>query len=369
MGPFYSLAKQALFALEPEAAHRLSVLALKSRVLPGCPAGLDARLAVTTAGLSFANPVGIAAGFDKNAEVPMEILRLGYGFAEIGSVTPKPQAGNPGQRIFRLPASRAVINRLGFNNEGHARVLRRLQAIGTDRPGPIGVNVGANKDAEDRIADYALGIETFYPVADYFTVNISSPNTPGLRDLQARDNLQALLESVLMARQVADEKTGLRKPVFLKVAPDLAPEDLADIADLARQNPLDGLVVSNTTLSRRGLNPDRPDRHIDEAGGLSGRPLFERSTIVLARLRQLVGPGMTIIGVGGIDSAQTALDKVRAGADLVQLYTGFVYQGPGLIRAILSGLSAAVEQEGAASIAALRDSRLSEWAGRDLPPQ
>lgn len=366
MGPFYSLARRALFALEPEAAHRLSVLALKSGVLPGCPAGLDSRLAVTTAGLSFANPVGIAAGFDKNGEVPTEILNLGYGFAEIGSVTPKPQAGNPRRRIFRLPANQAVINRLGFNNEGHARVLRRLQAVGTDRPGPIGVNVGANKDAENRIADYVLGIEAFYPVADYFTVNISSPNTPGLRDLQTRDNLQRLLESVLTARQKAGERAASRKPVFLKVAPDLAPEDLGDIADLAKQHPLDGLVVSNTTLSRNGLSPDP---HVGEAGGLSGRPLFERSTIVLAKLRQLVGPDMTIIGVGGIDSAQTALDKLRAGADLVQLYTGFVYQGPGLIRAILKGLSAAVEQEDVASIAALRDSRLSEWADRKLPPQ
>jgi len=364
MGPLYSLARQALFALEPEAAHRLSVVALKSGVLPRCPADLDSRLAVTVAGLSFANPIGIAAGFDKNAEVPTEILRLGYGFAEIGSVTPQPQTGNPKQRIFRLPADQAVINRLGFNNEGHARVLGRLQAIGGNRPGPIGVNVGANKDAESRIADYAVGIETFYPVADYFTVNISSPNTPGLRDLQAKGNLQALLEAVLNARQMAGEKSGVQKPVFLKVAPDLAPQDLADIADLANRHPLDGLVVSNTTLSRSGL---RPDPHADEAGGLSGRPLFKRSTIMLAKLRQMVGPDMTIIGVGGVDSAETALEKICAGADLVQLYTGFVYRGPGLIRTILTGLSAAVEEEGVASIAALRDRRLQAWADRDLP--
>lgn len=364
MGPLYSLARQALFALEPEAAHKVSVAALKSGLLPRCPANRDARLAIRTAGLSLANPIGIAAGFDKNAEVPVEILRLGFGFAEIGSVTPKAQPGNPKQRIFRLPADQAVINRLGFNNEGHAPVLRRLQAIGSNRPGPIGVNVGANKDADSRIADYALGIETFYSVADYFTVNISSPNTPGLRDLQAKGNLQALLEAVLDARQAASKTSGTSKPVFLKVAPDLALEDLADIAELAADHPLDGLVVSNTTLSREGL---AAHRHVDEAGGLSGRPLFERSTIVLAKLRQMVGPDMTIIGVGGVDSADTALAKIRAGADLVQLYTGFIYQGPGLIRSILDGLSAALDKDGAASITALRDSHLQEWAARELP--
>ncbi|MEX3006880.1 quinone-dependent dihydroorotate dehydrogenase [Hoeflea sp. TYP-13] len=364
MDLFYTIARRALFTLEPEIAHKLSILALKSGALPGCPAALDARLAVKTAGLSFSNPLGIAAGFDKNAEVPMEVLRLGFGFTEIGSVTPKPQPGNPKPRIFRLPADQAVINRFGFNNDGHAVVLERLNAIKGDRPGPIGVNVGANKDSEHRIADYALGIEVFYAVADYFTVNISSPNTPGLRDLQAKNSLAALLEAVLAARSVEIAQGHARKPIFLKVAPDLAAGDLEDIAELALEHALDGLIISNTTLSRSGLSDDR---HIGQAGGVSGRPLFERSTIVLAKLRKLVGPSMTIVGVGGVDSAAAALEKIRAGADLVQLYTGFVYQGPGLVRAILTGLSELVAERNVASITELRDTRTEEWVSRPMP--
>lgn len=364
MNPLYALSRRALFALEPEVAHRLSIVALKSGALPRCPATLDQRLAVNTAGLSFANPLGIAAGFDKNGEVPLEILQMGFGFTEVGSVTPKPQQGNAKPRIFRLPADHAVINRLGFNNDGHIKVLQRLKAIEGNRPGPIGVNVGANKDSENRIADFALGIAVFYPLADYFTVNVSSPNTPGLRDLQARGNLASLLETVLAARQVQRDKGHAYKPIFLKVAPDLGADDLKDIAELALEHALDGLIVSNTTLSRSGLTPDR---HLGQAGGVSGRPLFERSTIILAKLRQLVGPSMTIVGVGGVDSAQSALEKIRAGADLVQLYTGFVYQGPGLIRAVLTGLSAVVEREKVSSIADLRDTRSEEWAAKAMP--
>ena len=364
MNPLYALSRRALFALEPEVAHRLSVVALKSGALPPCPAALDKRLAVETAGLSFPNPIGIAAGFDKNGEVPLEILRLGFGFAEIGSVTPKPQQGNPKPRIFRLPADRAVINRLGFNNEGHERVLKRLSALAGTRSGPVGVNVGANKDSQHRIGDYALGIEVFYPVADYFTVNVSSPNTPGLRDLQAKGNLAALLEAVLAARHVHCARGAVQKPIFLKVAPDLEAQDLQDIAELAQEHALDGLIVSNTTLSRQGLTPSP---RLDEAGGVSGKPLFERSTIVLAKLRRMVGPKMTIIGVGGVDSADTALEKIRAGADLVQLYTGFIYEGPGLIRTILSGLSKAVEREKVSRITDLRDSGLQQWADRPAP--
>lgn len=364
MNPLYALSRRALFALEPETAHRLSIMALKSGALPRCPATLDQRLAVEAAGLAFANPIGIAAGFDKNGEVPMEILRLGFGFAEIGSVTPKPQQGNPKPRIFRLPADNGVINRLGFNNDGHEEVLKRLSALTDNRPGPIGVNVGANKDSKHRISDYALGIEMFYPVADYFTVNISSPNTPGLRDLQARGNLAALLEAVLAARQAQCAAGQVQKPVFLKVAPDLQADDLADISELAQEHRLDGLIVSNTTLSRDGLTPAP---HVGEAGGVSGRPLFERSTIMLAKLRQMVGPDMTIIGVGGVDSAESALEKIRAGADLVQLYTGFVYRGPGLIRTILTGLAKAVDREGAQGIADLRDTGLQAWADKPVP--
>lgn len=362
--PLFALSRRALFALEPETAHRMSIVALKSGVLPACPATLDPRLAVETAGLKFANPVGLAAGFDKNAEVPLEILRLGFGFAEIGSVTPKPQPGNEKPRVFRLPEDRSIINRLGFNNEGHDKVLERLTSLGKRKTGPIGVNVGANKDSKNRIADFALGIDVFYPVADYFTVNVSSPNTPGLRDLQARENLAELLNAVLGARQARQTAGEPAKPVFLKVAPDLAPDDLSDVAELAIEHALDGLIVSNTTLSREGLTPAP---HVGETGGVSGKPLFERSTIVLAKLRQLVGPDMTIIGVGGVDSPETALEKIRAGADLVQLYTGLVYRGPGLVRALLTGLSKAVAREKADRIADLRDSALQVWAEKPFP--
>ncbi|MDA4848069.1 quinone-dependent dihydroorotate dehydrogenase [Hoeflea poritis] len=362
--PLYRLARHALFALDPETAHRLSIKALKSGALPPQTADADPGLAVDAAGLRFKNPIGIAAGFDKNAEVANEVLRLGFGFTEIGSVTPLPQAGNPQPRIFRLPADRAVINRLGFNNEGHAAALRRLRGSTGPRPGPIGVNVGANKDSEDRIGDYALGITVFYDVADYFTVNVSSPNTPGLRDLQARENLMLLISAVQEARSARQSAGAEHKPIFVKIAPDLNEEDLRNIASVARETGLDGLIVSNTTLSRDGL---RAGRHTGQSGGLSGRPLFERSTIVLAKLRALVGPQMTLIGLGGVDSAQTALEKIRAGADLVQLYTGFVYEGPGIVPAILSGLSRAVSREGIGSIADLRDSHLDAWAERSIP--
>ncbi|MEM6460599.1 MAG: quinone-dependent dihydroorotate dehydrogenase [Pseudomonadota bacterium] len=364
MDLLYSLARPALFSLEPETAHRLSIVAIKSGALPRFSAALDSRLSVGVAGLSFPNPVGLAAGFDKNGEVPVELLRLGFGFAEIGSVTPKPQVGGDKPRVFRLPSDRGMINRLGFNNEGHERVLKRLEALGSGRPGPLGVNVGANKDSNDRIADYALGIEKFYDVADYFAVNVSSPNTPGLRDLQAKDSLASLLTAVLAARQARCDGGKVHKPIFLKVAPDLEENDLADIGELVAAQALDGLIVSNTTISRSGL---APGRNTKEAGGLSGKPLFERSTIVLAKLRQMVGPDKTIIGVGGIDSAQTAEEKIRAGADLVQLYTGFVYEGPGLIGSMLTGLLQAIEQDNAATIRDLRDTKLDDWATKTLP--
>ncbi|MCY6382503.1 quinone-dependent dihydroorotate dehydrogenase [Hoeflea prorocentri] len=363
MEALYPLLRHALFRLEPEAAHRLSIKALKSGLMPRPPLVRDPRLSVTKAGLHFNNPVGIAAGFDKNGEVPAAVLRLGFGFTEIGSVTPRPQTGNPKPRIFRLHSDRAVINRLGFNNEGHSAVLQRLMALGKGRAGPIGVNVGANKNSEDRISDYALGIDVFYQVADYFTVNISSPNTPGLRDLQARDSLTALLAAVKKARDDRHREADPYKPIFLKIAPDLNEGDLEDIAELSHSHTLDGLMVSNTTLAREGLSASR---HAGESGGVSGRPLFERSTIVLAKLRRLVGPSMTLVGLGGVDSAETAAEKMRAGADLVQLYTGLIYEGPGIISSILSGLVDVMDRTGAASVNELRDLHLNEWAGKSL---
>lgn len=360
-GPFGSLARRGLFLLDPETAHGLSIRALKSGVVPSCAAVSDPRLAQTIAGLTFPNPIGMAAGYDKNAEVPEALLRLGFGFTEIGTVTPRPQAGNDKPRLFRLVEDEAVINRLGFNNEGHGAALARLKAC--SREALIGVNIGANKDSADRITDYVAGIRTFYSVARYFTVNISSPNTPGLRDLQARESLAALLTAVLAARNEEAGKNGRRPPVFLKIAPDLTEEGMDDIAAEVLAHDLDGLIVSNTTLSRDGL---KDQRQAKETGGLSGKPLFEKSTAVLARMRKRVGPELPIIGVGGVGSAEAAAEKIRAGADLVQLYSCMVYEGPGLPGRIVRGLSALCEREGLASIRDIRDSRLDYWTARKV---
>ncbi|MBB2752613.1 UNVERIFIED_ORG: dihydroorotate dehydrogenase [Rhizobium aethiopicum] len=359
--PFKRLARKGLFLFDPEMAHGMSIAALKSGLVPACQITPDPRLSQTVAGLTFENPLGMAAGYDKNAEVPEALLKLGFGFTEIGTVTPKPQSGNPRPRIFRLVEDEAVINRLGFNNEGHDAAFARLAALSGQ--GMVGVNIGANKDSEDRIADYVAGIRRFHSVARYFTANISSPNTPGLRDLQARESLAALLSSVLAARDEAAVTSGRKVPVFLKIAPDLTEEGMDDIAAEALSHALDGLIVSNTTLSRDGL---KDQRQAKEAGGLSGVPLFEKSTAVLAKMRKRVGPALPIIGVGGVSSAETALEKIRAGADLVQLYSCMVYEGPGLPGDIVRGLSKLMDREKAAGIGELRDSRLDYWAARKV---
>ncbi len=356
-----TLGRKGLFLFDPETAHGMSIAALKTGIVPACPAKADARLSQTIAGLTFPNPLGMAAGYDKNAEVPEALLRLGFGFTEIGTVTPRAQEGNPKPRIFRLVEDDAVINRLGFNNAGHAAALDRLK--GCRRDALIGVNIGANKDSTDRVADYVAGIRTFYGVARYFTANISSPNTPGLRDLQAKDSLHALLSAVLAARAEEATRSGRQVPVFLKIAPDLTEEGLDDIAEVALAHPLDGLIVSNTTLSRAGL---RDTRQATEAGGLSGKPLVEKSTAVLAKMRRRVGKNLPLIGVGGISSAETAAEKIRAGADLVQLYSCMIYAGPGLAGEIVGGLSRICDREQIASISALRDTRLAHWADRAL---
>lgn len=358
---FKTVGRRGLFMFDPETAHGMSIAALRSGVVPACRLPADPRLRQTVAGLDLANPLGMAAGYDKNAEVPEALLRLGFGFTEIGTVTPKPQAGNPRPRIFRLVEDEAVINRLGFNNEGHDAAYARLAAIRTR--GMIGINIGANKDSTDRTADYVAGIRRFYSVAGYFTANISSPNTPGLRDLQARESLAALLTAVLGARDSEAARANRRIPVFLKIAPDLTEEGMDDIADEALVHGLDGLIVSNTTLARDGL---KDPRQAGEAGGLSGKPLFDPSTAVLARMRKRVGPSMAIIGVGGVSSAETALEKIRAGADLVQLYSSMVYGGPGLPAGIVGGLSKLLDREQVKSIGELRDSRLSYWASRKV---
>src|SRR5262245_61618 len=333
---FERFGRTALFALEPETAHGLSIAALKSGA-PLCRAPRpDPRLAVTIAGLTFPNPLGMAAGYDKNAEVPDALLKLGFGFAEVGTITPLPQAGNPRPRIFRLRDDLAVINRLGFNNEGHDAAAARLSK--RTGGGIVGVNIGANKESADRLADYVAGVKRFAPLAAYLSVNISSPNTPGLRNLQAREALAELLARVVAARdEIAERGGGRRTPLFLKIAPDLDEAELADIAEEVLEKKVDGVIVSNTTLAREGLTSQR---YRDEAGGLSGRPLFVRSTAALARMRRLVGKALPLIGAGGVDSAEAAIEKIRAGADLVQLYTGLIYGGPGLPGRILGGLSA-----------------------------
>jgi len=354
----YHLLRPLLFGLDPETAHGLSIAALRSGLPVAPPPRVSERLRVRAAGLEFPNPLGMAAGYDKDAEVTDGLLRLGFGFVEVGSVTPLAQAGNPRPRLFRLPEDRAVINRMSFNNAGHKAMLERLSRR-RNPSGIVGVNIGANRDSADRIADYALGIERLGPVASYFTINVSSPNTPGLRQLQDPDQLQRLLSVCLAAR----DRLARRVPLLVKIAPDLGEAELDAIAEAVLAAGLDGMIVSNTTVDRSGLTSGR---HADEAGGLSGAPLFVRSTVMLARMRRRVGPRMTLIGVGGVESAETALEKIRAGADLVQIYTGLVYGGPSLPGRILAGLDAHAEREGLARISEIRDSRTDFWADRRL---
>lgn len=318
---------------EAEDAHRLAIRALAMMPKGGLPAD-DPRLSVSAFGLNFRNPIGMAAGFDKNAEVPDAVLTLGFGFAEVGTLTPKPQAGNPRPRVFRLLRDEGVINRLGFNNEGfHAAVAK----LSTRTPyGILGINVGANKDSEDRIADYVAGVETFSPYATYLTINVSSPNTPGLRDLQSAGMLNELIKRVLEARERAAQKGNGRKPILLKIAPDVALADLDDIVDIARKRAIDGMIVSNTTITRPASLRDVLGK---EPGGLSGKPLFGLSTRMLAETYLRAERAFPIVGVGGIDSAEAAWKKIRAGATLVQLYTGMVYKGFSIAREIKRGLS------------------------------
>jgi dihydroorotate dehydrogenase len=287
-------------------------------------------------GLNFPNPVGMAAGFDKNAEVPDALLRLGFGFVEIGTVTPKPQSGNPRPRLFRLERDEAVVNRMGFNNDGAEAVLRRL-ASRAQLPGIVGVNVGANKDSSDRVGDYVTLIETFAPVASYFTVNVSSPNTPGLRNLQQGHILDDLLSKVLEARDRAREKAG-DTPVLLKIAPDLSLAELDEVVHVARSRRVDGMIVANTTLARPTTL--REASRAKEQGGLSGRPLFRLSTRMVAETYVRVEGAFPLVGVGGIDTGGAALTKIRAGASLVQLYSPLIYKGLGLVEDIKRDLAA-----------------------------
>ena len=354
IGLLGALARPLLLALEPEAAHAIGLRALQNLPLPAAAPDPES-LAVEAFGLRFANPLGMAAGFDKNAQVYGPLSRLGFGFVEIGTVTPLAQAGNPKPRMFRLPGNGAVINRLGFNGAGHAAALARLQ--GRDTRAIVGVNIGANKEATDRAADYVAGIAAFAPVASYFAINVSSPNTPGLRDLQAAAALDDLLARVVFARDAAAQAHG-RRPVLLKIAPDLTLADLDDVVRIARARRVDGMIVSNTTVSRpAGLR----GAAAGQAGGLSGSPLFALSTAMLAATFLRVERQFPLIGVGGIDSADAAFAKIAAGADLVQLYTALVFQGIGLVGQIKHGLAARLKQRGLASVSQAVGTMAADW--------
>ncbi|MGC2857205.1 quinone-dependent dihydroorotate dehydrogenase [Novispirillum sp. DQ9] len=339
----YALAGPLLRRIDPETAHRLALKALKAG-LAGRGQADDPALAVSLWGRHFANPVGLAAGFDKNAEAPDALLGLGFGFVEVGGVTPRPQPGNPRPRVFRLPEDGAVINRMGFNNDGLEAVRARLAARDRSGPGLLAVNLGKNKDTEDAASDYEKGAAAFAPLADFLVINVSSPNTPGLRALQGRE---PLVEIVRRTR-AAILATGANPPLLLKIAPDLTAEDEADIAAVALEERLDGLVVSNTTLAR----PDTlRGAAKGETGGLSGAPLFEPSTELLRRMARLTERRLPLIGVGGIRSGADAYAKIRAGASLVQLYTALIYHGPGLVGHIKADLLARLKADGFSCVA------------------
>ena len=336
---FYGLLRPALFQLDPERAHGLAIAGLKALPLGGT-ARADGPLATTVAGLAFPNPLGMAAGFDKDGEVPDALLGIGFGFAEVGSITPLPQAGNPKPRLFRLTQDRAVINRMGFNNGGAEAAAQRL-ARRAGRPGIVGINIGANKDSADRVQDYATMARLMAPLASYLAVNVSSPNTPGLRALQDEGALAGLLDAVL------DAKGPHGPPVFLKVAPDLEPADIDAIARLALDRQLSALIVSNTTISR----PPLKSRDAGETGGLSGEPLRDLAQQRLRDFRKATGGALPLIGVGGIASAEDAWARIRAGASLVQLYSAMTYAGPGIAHVVVRGFQRLMQRDGFATIA------------------
>lgn len=347
----YCVIGPLLRRIPPEAAHRVSLKALASGLRWTARHADDSALSIRLWNRDFSNPIGLAAGYDKDAEVPVAALRLGFGFVEVGTITPRPQPGNPRPRLFRLVEDEAAINRMGFNSGGldaAAERLRVLRAAGLTVPGFVGANVGKNRDSADAAADYAAGAAMLAPMVDYLVINVSSPNTPGLRELQRQAALTDLIEQVRCAMaDVLPRSQRSGPPLLVKVAPDLSPDERADIAAVAANTKIDGLIIGNTTTSRP---PGLKSRHAREAGGLSGRPLFALSTDVLSDMYSRTGGRVPLIGAGGVASGADAYAKIRAGASLVQLYTALVYRGPGLVAAIKRDLAACLRRDGFASL-------------------
>lgn len=349
MNPIEKLGLMAMHQLDPETAHGLSIKALQAGLTP-CPGPYSTpRLVTRLAGLSLPNPVGLAAGFDKNATAVRPLSRAGFGFVELGAATPRAQPGNPKPRLFRLPEDRAVINRFGFNNDGAEVIASRLAKTPTDLP--RGLNLGANKDSADRSRDFATVLSIAGPYIDFATINVSSPNTERLRDLQGAAALAKLLDHVTEARQALDRPV----PLFLKIAPDLTQGDLAEIVEVAEKSGIDAIIATNTTLAREGLK----SAYASEKGGLSGAPLFEPSTRILAQLASLTD--LPLIGVGGISSAEDAYRKIKAGASAVQLYSALVWGGLSLVVDIAKGLDRLLERDGHATVADAVGTEVSQW--------
>ena len=336
---FYKKIRNIAFLAEPEKAHKLALSALKLGIYP--PSQYDSKLLEQEIfDIKFKNPIGLAAGFDKNGEVPNEILESGFGFTEIGTVTPKRQIGNKQPRVFRLEEDLAIINRLGFNNDGMETVYSRLSKI--KKKGTIGINIGANRDSKDKINDYVKGIHKFYEIADYLTINISSPNTPGLRDLQTGNNINELLKSISYSK-----KEKINTPIFIKLAPQLTKKELTYVVNKSIENNIDGLILTNTTTERNNL---KNLRYKDENGGLSGQPLMTPSTKTLKDAYIISEGKIPLIGVGGISTADDIIKKIKCGASLIQLYTSLVYQGPNLVSDLKKDLTEKLKKEGVQSI-------------------
>lgn len=356
MSLFEQVGMMVLRSFDPETSHKLSLTALRAGLAPLPGPVTSPRLKCSFAELDFPNPVGLAAGFDKNAEAIAQLSRAGFGFIELGAATPRPQPGNPKPRLFRLSEDKAVINRFGFNNDGMEEIgerLARCRMSNHRAQVPVGLNLGANKDSADRAADFAKVLAHCGNHIDFATVNVSSPNTEKLRDLQGAEALEALLAGVLDARKGLDHEV----PVLLKIAPDLDSSELQEIAEVARKSGIDGVIATNTTLSREGLK----SAHKDETGGLSGRPLFEKSTRVLAFLSRELGADVPLIGVGGVASALDAYTKIRAGASLVQIYSAMVYQGLSLAPRIARGLDELLAKDGFDTVADAVGTRRDDW--------